>query len=273
MSRTRIGKIARLPLDVRNDLNQRLQDGKSGKAILAWLNRQKIGEDIWYQGGVGVNISEQNLSNWRAGGYQDWLQQQEALDFVRLMAEEAGELGAAADGEGIADRFTAILAVELTRLAKVLLEKESDPEKRWARLGAVSDKLSQIRRDDHRAAQVKMKREQWKREQEREEEAMEEQYQKKSKAGQSAALNGLMQIGPLSELLGGGAAARHLVAKRFELEHDLPEGCLSDLPQNRVADEGRGSRAEGKRRKSGGGNPSESSPVQPNQGLEPQTQT
>ena len=34
----RIGKIARLGSDIRNELNSRLADGADGKNILQWLN-------------------------------------------------------------------------------------------------------------------------------------------------------------------------------------------------------------------------------------------
>ena len=34
----RNGKIARLPRDIREELNRRLQDGELGGPLLAWLN-------------------------------------------------------------------------------------------------------------------------------------------------------------------------------------------------------------------------------------------
>ena len=35
---SRFGKIARLPLDIREQLNRRLQDGEIGKELVVWLN-------------------------------------------------------------------------------------------------------------------------------------------------------------------------------------------------------------------------------------------
>src|SRR6266704_6524752 len=35
---SRFGKIARLPLDTREQLNRRLQDGEIGKDLVGWLN-------------------------------------------------------------------------------------------------------------------------------------------------------------------------------------------------------------------------------------------
>lgn len=78
-ARSRIGKIARLPRDLRHQLNQRLADGESGPRILKWLNGlpevvEMLGKEF---GGRPVNA--QNLSDWRQGGYQDWWQHEEEL--------------------------------------------------------------------------------------------------------------------------------------------------------------------------------------------------
>ncbi len=37
---TRTGKIARLPRDLREQVNRRLQDGEPAEPLLAWLNAQ-----------------------------------------------------------------------------------------------------------------------------------------------------------------------------------------------------------------------------------------
>ena len=69
---TRIGKIARLPKDLREQLNRRLQDGEPGKRLLDWLNAlPRIQEILAAQFG-GRSITKQNLSEWRRGGYLDW---------------------------------------------------------------------------------------------------------------------------------------------------------------------------------------------------------
>ena len=65
---TRTGKIARLPRYLRDNLNQRLHDGESGKKLTAWLNSSQAVQDILDDYFNGVPISEQNLSEWRQGG-------------------------------------------------------------------------------------------------------------------------------------------------------------------------------------------------------------
>ena len=70
--RTRIGKIARLPKDVREQLNRRLQDGEPTQRLLDWLNALPKIQGILAAQFGGRPIIKQNLSEWRRGGYLDW---------------------------------------------------------------------------------------------------------------------------------------------------------------------------------------------------------
>jgi hypothetical protein len=80
---TRNGKIARLPCEVRELLNQRLRDGVGGLAVLDWLNGLPEVQEIIQEDFGGVPISKQNLSEWRAGGYREWLRHEGSLDMIR----------------------------------------------------------------------------------------------------------------------------------------------------------------------------------------------
>ena len=62
----RNGKVARLPEPTRNLINQMLDDGLPYRAILETLQRPGASP-------LPYTISEMNLSNWKNGGYQDWL--------------------------------------------------------------------------------------------------------------------------------------------------------------------------------------------------------
>jgi len=69
----RIGKIARLNSDIRTQLNTRLADGADGNQILPWLNSLPPVRETLARCFGARPITKQNLSNWRRGGYQDWL--------------------------------------------------------------------------------------------------------------------------------------------------------------------------------------------------------
>ena len=134
MSATRNGKIARLPQAMREQLNRRLNDGEPGKALVAWLNEQP-GVKAVLQGQFGGRpISEQNLSEWKQGGYRDWLRHQETCDLVGRLAEEAGDLEGVADAVPVSECLAPILAAELARTAKLLLAEDMEPQERWRRL-------------------------------------------------------------------------------------------------------------------------------------------
>jgi hypothetical protein len=164
----RNGKIARLPFHIRNEINKRLSDGEPGVKLVKWAN-----EEVQFfmhnkVEGRRIRITEQNLSEWRQGGYQDWLRHEEARQFLVDLSERAGEMDEAADGKSICDRFGALLAVDMARLAQKFLEQETDDEKRWTRLKEISRELSRLRRDEHRAMWTWIKREQWQHRRERE---------------------------------------------------------------------------------------------------------
>ena len=53
-------------------------------------------------------------------------------------------------GPRISDRYACLLSVEMVKTARLMLENEPDPEKRWARLREINHELSRLRRGDHR---------------------------------------------------------------------------------------------------------------------------
>ncbi len=58
---TRNGKIARLPKQIRHDLNGRLEDGQPGKQLVEWLNGLPEVQEVLKLRFGGRPISEQNL--------------------------------------------------------------------------------------------------------------------------------------------------------------------------------------------------------------------
>ena len=72
---TRTGKIASLPYAIREELNNRLRNGQRGPDILPFLHL------------YDPTINPQNLTNWRQGGYLDWLKDQTYLDKIRQRSE------------------------------------------------------------------------------------------------------------------------------------------------------------------------------------------
>ena len=76
----RTGKIARLPLWIRDELNRCLSEGKKARSLVKWLNSEPKVRVVLDAEFAGRPIREQNLSDWRKGGYRDWLAQRLALE-------------------------------------------------------------------------------------------------------------------------------------------------------------------------------------------------
>lgn len=76
---SRIGKIARLPENIRHELNLRLLDGEGGPRLLAWLNSLPEVQAVLAQQFGGRGINQQNLSAWRTGAYREWHFRREIL--------------------------------------------------------------------------------------------------------------------------------------------------------------------------------------------------
>jgi hypothetical protein len=89
---TRLGKIARLPRELREELNARLHHGEEGKELVAWLNWPPGAQAVLAAKFCGRPISPQNLSEWKKGGYEDWLRHQENRAYASMLTEMAQDL-------------------------------------------------------------------------------------------------------------------------------------------------------------------------------------
>lgn len=155
---TRNGKIARLPKAVREELNRRLADGEPGKRLVAWLNSIPEVRTVLAAEFAGRPITENNLSEWKSGGFREWERQQELLATARTLAEQADELRESAG------RLTDHLAMVLTvRLAEALRAGESLGEGEQAKelrcLRALCAEVVELRRGDHSAARLRLEQE------------------------------------------------------------------------------------------------------------------
>ncbi len=154
-----IGKIGRLPREVREQLNRRLLDGESGVKLVAWLNALPQVKAVLAAEFGGRAINDQNLSAWHQGGYRDWLAQRERMELARQMCDDAGELQETADGH-LSDKMAACLAVETVALTKTLADAEEEPARKLKLLRRANRDVVDWRRGDHRAERLRIEKEQ-----------------------------------------------------------------------------------------------------------------
>jgi hypothetical protein len=146
----RNGKIAQLPVELRDLVNQMLAEGATSAVII-----EKLAEH-------GVSLNHQNVSNWRHGGYQDWVARQEWLADIDSERESAAALLAKGDETSF---HQAVLQLALTQIFQTLRREQlkSDPSNYTRLLNALSRiareaLVTKRYRDDaerHKAAQLK----------------------------------------------------------------------------------------------------------------------
>jgi len=153
---TRKGKIARLPRVVRNELNRRLDNGEQGTLLVAWLNRLTETKRVLAESFEGREINEQNLTEWKAGGFQDWLAQEEVLGAAQKLTENTTGLATTAYGVR-PDHLAAVLTL---RTAGLLTEWDGtvteEFERKLKALRRLSMVVLSLRRSDHAAMRMEM---------------------------------------------------------------------------------------------------------------------
>jgi hypothetical protein len=155
---TRRGKIARLPRPIRETLNRRLSDGEMAQPLLAWLNAQPEVQSVLNQQFEGRPITEQNLSEWRHGGYIDWEQKEALRESIREVVEDMDDLQIGQPQKSVAERFAELQALALGRL---LMTAFAEPvsDRREQRILALVRSLNNVRRCDNDSERVRLKRE------------------------------------------------------------------------------------------------------------------
>lgn|SRR3990167_1907362 len=155
MANQRTGKIARAPFEVRTRVNELMRDGATAAKIIAFLDSKGI-----------AGLNHQNVTNWREGGYQDWLKEQERLQDMRAKREFAFEIVKANEGGKIHEAGLNLAASQIFEMLqdfdatefKELLQ--TDPEN-YARIVGALAKISKeaLNFEKYRAAVVNAKEE------------------------------------------------------------------------------------------------------------------
>ncbi len=132
MANHRTGKIARAPADVRKVVNQMLHDGSPYSAIVKFLATKDI------------EVTEMNVTNWKQGGYEDWLQERAKLEGLQAKREFALEVARQNEGSKVHEAALHIAASQIFDLLEDLdMEQikalvKTDPENYSRIVGALS---------------------------------------------------------------------------------------------------------------------------------------
>ncbi len=83
-----LGKLSRLPREIRDQLNQRLDDAQDPDAILQWLNSLPEVQAVVNAHFDGKPIDGGNLSEYRKRAFRKWQIQRDALEFCSGFAAQ-----------------------------------------------------------------------------------------------------------------------------------------------------------------------------------------
>jgi hypothetical protein len=107
-SRRETGKVARLPVEIRNLVNQALRGGQRYEEIIAELQAHGF-----------PHLTRWNIARWRRGGYAHWLRDQETFERLHQLPTEGNALLGQLDPTGAsptADLAEALLATQLNQM-------------------------------------------------------------------------------------------------------------------------------------------------------------
>ena len=151
MNTTPKGKIGRLPKSIQEQVNRRLDNREKGHHVVAWLNSLPEVQAILASEFNGKPIREQNLSQWRKHGYQQWTWRQEA----QSMAAEIGNLPVAGTAP-LSDQMATWVSVRYLRTVRALVENKTKDEAALKILRSFSRDVVALRRGDQGSARLKM---------------------------------------------------------------------------------------------------------------------
>ena len=151
------GKIARLPVAIRQQLNCRLLNGEEGRQLAAWLNGLPEVQAMLAAHFDGQPIGEMSVSRWKHGGFQAWCEQQMALASVATVFEHSNDLQQAARN-GLTDRMNMVLTARLARELQKL-DSISDGTEKTKVCRELIGTLSLLKRGEAQDERLRLERE------------------------------------------------------------------------------------------------------------------
>ena len=157
----RVGKIARLPQELREQLNRRLADGEPGGSLLRWLNGLPEAREVLAALFDGAVITKQNLSEWRKGGFREWQTRQDLFSDARMVSARAQEMREVA-GDKLTDDLATVLAGQYALVLRRWLG-QATPELlgQLKVLHGLCGDIAALRRGDHAVAKLEFNLERW----------------------------------------------------------------------------------------------------------------
>ena len=236
---TRNGKIARMPVTVRDELNLRMENGQEGAQLLAWLNGLPAVRETLQASFEGARISKQNLSEWRQGGFREWQLRREWIGQAGELEASANEMRDVVDTAALPGALAGMLAA---RYAALLNSWDGEPDRKFEEklrlLRGLNRDIALLQRTIQQACEQEKKSE-------RETEESERREREERKQRRLNMIWSVTQRGSLVRAFGGGKQGERMADIIEAVENDRP------IPREEKAEGKRQEedKAEGKRLK------------------------
>jgi hypothetical protein len=232
---TRNGKIARLPAQIRSELNLRMEKGEEGASLLEWLNGLPEVQEMLKSSFDGAAMTKQNLSEWRQGGFREWELRREWFEQARELSDSAWEMEQVVESQSLPGILAGVLAVRYAALLNTWHGEADEKMEGQLRLlrGMVKDVallqriLQQDRQED--------------REVERETEERERREREESKQRTLHMLWSVTRRRSLVKAFGGGKLGERMADIIEAVENDQP---IPEAKEVEEKEEGRGKKEE-----------------------------
>src|SRR5450756_796709 len=158
MNIIRSGKIAQLPPEIQEQLNQRLANHESSTPLLKWLNALPEVRAVMDREFDGKIIVRQNLHAWMHGGYAEWRRLREAREIVERLHRDSNELTKVADGS-VVNITAQWLAVRYVVAMKQRTGRGAKDGEAWERMRECCHDVLALQRSEHLAQRLELDRE------------------------------------------------------------------------------------------------------------------
>lgn len=97
--RTAVGKIGRMPADIRREVCRRLADNETASSVIGWLESDPRARAVLDEQFDGAKVIPQNLSEWKKNPeFERFVRQREEVANARVYSDFALELAKASGG-------------------------------------------------------------------------------------------------------------------------------------------------------------------------------
>ncbi|HEV2695285.1 MAG TPA: hypothetical protein VG347_20495 [Verrucomicrobiae bacterium] len=147
------GKISRLPREIREQLNRQMDEGVAGKRLVGWLNGLPEVRVLLAAEFGGAAIKEQNLTNWKQGGFRDWRIEQQARALAPASADGA------APPVMTLEQLTTAVAIRHLLVVREWMESPIPVKKRWRQMRVIVRDVLKLQRQGQAEKRLELNRE------------------------------------------------------------------------------------------------------------------